>query len=270
MDTFQLVSWNVRASMTDRVIEDLEHDPSVDLFALSEYRVPKRGDFIRSRLADAGWKYSLSSTIPPGKKGVALFARYPLQPAPELLNNWHPHGLDLTQWIVAAHLPSAGFHLVGTYIPYAGSPIKDAVWRVLIDVVKRHRRKPLLVIGDFNSCFPEEADSGRGRTVAPLKCMTSHAIDLWRAAGPHLEPRDHITWAGPNGKGNRIDFAFGTPPFAKNVVSALHRHEVRETGISDHSQLIIKIQLGSMPPLTAAQKIGLYLTNTLSDLAMRK
>lgn len=132
----RVVSWNVRASMTDRVLDELCSDQTVDLFVLSEYRIP------------------------------------------------------------------------------------------------RHRSAHLLIAGDFNSCFPHEADSGRGYTIAPLTRMAATAVDLWRAAVRDPGERDQITWAGPNGKGNRLDFVFGTPGIASMVTAAAHRHAIREQGIS--------------------------------------
>lgn len=239
----RVVSWNVRASMTSRVLDELCSDPTVDLFVLSEYRIPRRGDLIRARLADAGWKHALHSHTAAGQKGVAVFAKHPLKPAPELLDRWRPRGHDLSRWIVAASLPSAGVSVVGTYVPFPDGALKEAVWQALIGAAKRHRMARLLIAGDFNSCFPHEADSGRGYTIEPLTRMAAAAIDLWRAAVPSPGERDQITWAGPNGMGNRIDFVFGTPGIASMVTAAAHRHEIRERGISDHAPVVIDLLL---------------------------
>jgi exonuclease III len=207
--------WNVRACMTDRIIGALTIATDVDVFVLSEYRVPKAGDRIASAMTNAGWKYNMHATIPAGLKGVALFARRPLVPATDMIRAWRPRGVDLRQWIVAARIAGCDLTVCGTYVPYADGPLKEVVWRSLIGCARRHARSRVLFAGDFNSGF---------------------------AATPLPSHRDWITWAGPNGEGNRLDYAFATPALAPSVHAVAHRHDVREQGISDHSAIVLDVR----------------------------
>jgi exonuclease III len=231
--------------MTDRVITALTSAVDVDVFVLSEYRVPKAGDRIAAALTSAGWEHSLHATIPTGLKGVAMFARQPLEPARDLIRAWRPRDLDLTQWIVVARIPAFDMAVCGTYVPYADGPLKSATWNALIGCAKRNQRERVLLAGDFNSCFSTDSDTSTGYTVDPLRRMCSVAVDTWRVATPIPPHRDVITWAGPNGKGNRLDFAFATPALAPYVRSVSHRHDLRTNGVSDHSAIIVDLSLAS-------------------------
>jgi endonuclease/exonuclease/phosphatase family metal-dependent hydrolase len=127
-------------------------------------------------------------------------------------------------------------------MPFPDGPLKEAIWETLIDIAIRHQRSRLLIAGDFNSCYPHEADSGRGYTVEPLRRMASVAVDVWREKVPAPSHRDQITWNGPNGLGNRIDFVFATKRLARDIISARHRHDVRERRISDHSAVVVDVR----------------------------
>jgi exonuclease III len=231
--------------MTDRVSTALTSAVDVDVFVLSEYRVPKAGDRITATLSSAGWAHSLHATIPTGLKGVAIFARHPLEPARDLIRAWGPRGLDLTQWIVAARIPTFDLAVCGTYVPYADGPLKSATWNALIGCARRNQRERVLIAGDFNSCFSTDSDTSTGYTVDPLRRMCAVSVDTWRAATPIPSHRDVITWTGPNGKGNRLDFAFATPGLAPHVKSVFHRHDVRTDRVSDHSAIIVDLDLST-------------------------
>jgi exonuclease III len=227
--------------MTERIIAALTSATDVDVHVLSEYRVPKAGDKIASALNKAGWRHALHASIPAGLKGVALFARQPLERAPDLIRTWRSRGHDLTQWIVAARIPRYDLAICGTYIPYADGPLKNAVWNSLIGCARRHARSRVLIAGDFNSGFACDSDTNRSYTVAPLDRMCSVSVDTWRAVTPVPAHCDWITWAGPNGKGNRLDYAFATRALAPSIKVVSHRHELREQGVSDHSAIVVDV-----------------------------
>lgn len=238
---FRVVSWNVRASMTDRVIDTLVSDDAVDLYVLSEYRVPKAGDRIAERLHDAGWIHALRATIPEKLKGVALFSKSQLVQHRALIAKWTTNGHTLDQWLVSAHIPDANLSVIGAYVPYPDGPLKEAVWGALIGAAKKHGEKRLIIAGDFNSAWSHEADTGTGYTWWSLDDMAKVATDLWRHSNTRPPKRDQITWEGPNGKGNRIDFAFGTRALLPALSTVRHRHDVRQSKISDHSQIVIEV-----------------------------
>lgn len=252
MQPFRILSWNIRASMTPRVLDAVCADPAVDLLVLSEYRVPKAGDLVAERLRTHGWPHAAHASIPVRQKGVAIFSRHPLRPAPHLVAQTH----RFAQWIVSVQVPLADLAVIGAYVPFADGPEKDAVWGALIDAAARNREMALVIAGDFNSCLPHEADSGRGYTVEPLQRMRRVVTDLWETSVRAPTPRDQITWEGPNGKGNRIDFAFGTPSVVRRVLHAEHRHALRHGKASDHSGVIVDLSLSpTMLPTRARRAV---------------
>ncbi len=223
--------------MTPRVLEAVSADETIDVLVLSEYRVPLVGDLIAERLHASGWGHQVRGAIPAGKKGVTVFSRCTIAPAPSVLDD----GGEFSQWLVPARLPKHALTVVGAYVPYEDGPLKESIWRAIHVSAERHRDHPLLILGDFNSCHPHEADSGVGYTTHALKTMERHTIDLWRFNGAASSKRDHITWQGPNGKGNRLDFAFCTPALSERVLTTRHLHDLRISKASDHSGVLVEI-----------------------------
>lgn len=235
--SLKILTWNVRASMTPRVLGAVGADDSIDVLVLTEYRVPRAGDLIAQRLIEAGWVHQARGEIPVGKKGVAIYSRCPITPSPELLDD---NGA-LSQWLVPVSFPLQRLSLVGAYVPYPDGSPKEVIWQTLHRSAQRNHAESLLILGDFNSCYPHEADSRVGYTTHALETMERHAVDLWRAHGGESLLRDHITWEGPNGKGNRLDSAFGTPALTRRVREARHLHTFRLEKASDHSGVMVRI-----------------------------
>jgi exonuclease III len=246
----RIMTWNIRASMTDRIVSALTADRTIDLLVLPEYRIPKAGDRVATALAAAGWTHSMLAAIPTGLKGVAVYSREPLEPAPQLIDDWAPEGQSLAQWIVAASVPGEELAVLAAYVPYRDGPLKEAVWNALTSAATSSQARRLIIAGDFNSCYPHESDTATGYTVHALHRMTRTATDLWRHRVKDSCEGDHITWAGPDGKGNRLDFVFGTPPVLAALISAEHRHDLRTSGASDHSGVVV--ELGHCQPVSRA------------------
>lgn len=122
--TFRVVAWNLRASMATPILAELCADDSVDVFVLSEYRVPKAGDHVAARLPANGWPHAMYSATPARLKGVAIYSRHAMHPAPELIHDWQPVGHDIRQWIVSAYVPAADLCVLGVYVPFADGPLR--------------------------------------------------------------------------------------------------------------------------------------------------
>jgi hypothetical protein len=79
MRNLTLLTWNIRASQQSGIIRYLLSQNDIDVFILSEYAIPKRGEVLSVKLAEAGWSYQASSVSDVGSKGVLVASRIPFQ-----------------------------------------------------------------------------------------------------------------------------------------------------------------------------------------------
>jgi exodeoxyribonuclease III len=67
-------------------------------------------------------------------------------------------------------------------------------------------------------------------------------VDAWRKF--HRKPSYvDYTWYMPGGKGFRLDYAFLSPKLGDKLKAARYSPLERESGLSDHSMLIVEINL---------------------------
>ncbi|MCG2690095.1 hypothetical protein L6252_02330 [Candidatus Parcubacteria bacterium] len=68
-------------------------------------------------------------------------------------------------------------------------------------------------------------------------------IDAFR----HFFPKEQAySWFGRSGDGYRYDHCFVSPDLSENLAECYYLHEPRETGLSDHSAMILRLKLNSL------------------------
>jgi len=99
-----------------------------------------------------------------------------------------------------------------------------------------------VAVGDFNTCRPYLDEAGAiDRTAHYMDRITDLGFcDLWRTCNPDLR---EYSWFSTRGNGFRIDHAFLSPGLAERAVGVRYSHEERLAGLSDHSPLILDLNL---------------------------
>ncbi len=232
----KVLAWNIRhgggsRSMGSIALSLLEHAP--DVLVLNEFRWSTGGQILGA-LADHGWGHRMAYDVPSRSNAVVLASRHPLRPIP-----LHERESTLAPRLAAAEVPALGLTLVGVHIPCSGRE-KQAFWNTLVSCADRLAGVPTLVIGDFNSgrrLEDEEGSSLSGtRFFARLAGMGYR--DAWRRTHPGVR---EFSWFSHAGRGVRIDHAWVSAPLAERVAAAWYSHEERESGISDHSALVVAL-----------------------------
>jgi len=129
---------------------------------------------------------------------------------------------------------------------------KRMFWETLIRFgqEKMARNENAIILGDFNTGLNTvDKEPGAGDFYLS-KCMEAFMelrdangrkwVDAWRKFHRRQSKVDY-TWYMPGGKGFRLDYAFLSPMLADKLKAARFSHLERESGLSDHSMLIIEL-----------------------------
>jgi exodeoxyribonuclease III len=207
-------------------------DRSADVFVLTEWRASSAS--VGEELARAGYKRS--EIFRDGKlaNGVALFSRA----AHTAVRATPPDALRGELLMVHTR----GLCVLGAYFPQ--NQAKAAYFKRCAELVAREAG-PMILIGDLNTgCNVRDIEPGGTRFHCErdfIDLTSVHGLtDLWRAR--HGAEAREWTWRSSK-NGFRIDHAFGNqallrafPDFRCEI-----DHSPRESGISDHSALIVEL-----------------------------
>jgi exonuclease III len=208
------------------------HDP--DLLVLLEFRSEKVIEVSLS-LAALGYPYILNSQPPPRTNGILIASKCALRSVEgeRSLTQRHrwlevsPQGSDLR--ILAVHVPGAS--------DMSG---KIEHWQALLNYAKEavELQNKAVIIGDLNTGLENDTEGlsflGQEHLTALLGAGWR---DVWREY--HHISREY-SWYSSAGKGMRTDHSL-VSPHIRHPVWAKYSHRERETGLSDHSILILDI-----------------------------
>jgi exonuclease III len=246
----RLLHWNIlhgggARRMPEILLNLLSHKP--DLILLSEYRTTIGGQ-IRGILADHGLEHQQTSLPAPHKNGLLWASRFGLtrstQPAPAA------HGLS-SRWLDVC-VEGHDLQLTGVHIPDDSRPTARAVcWQSMVTSARLNREKSHIFVGDFNTGRHGLDEAGRTFTCTSqlgAVCTLGYA-DAYRVFAPetrewtwHAPARTHVKPANTALSGGfRIDTALVSGPLLPRLIRADYVHSVRETGVSDHSAMILEL-----------------------------
>lgn len=234
------VAWNILHGgggrrMPEIVLALLEHRP--DIVILTEFRSTTGGQ-IAGVLADVGLGSQLTTELRPGVNGICIASRLPLIRIDGLMEA-HPN-----RWL-GCHVPSLELSIGGVHVPDGSARnARLEYWRDLVDVARAWSREQdrcrSLLIGDLNSGRHRLDENGRTFTQTSRlgELATLGYRDVYRDL--HPESRD-FSWFSRSGNGFRLDGAWASPALARTVRSVEYSQIERETRVSDHAMLKIRV-----------------------------
>jgi len=208
-----------------------------DVFVFGEYHADQKGEIIKEKLSDIGFHYSRDGGRgQDNNNGVAIFSRTPFEVIDEKRElGGHNHKF--------VEISFERFTLVGVYFP--NNQKKKPVFEYLMGYCEKNVGKRVAIVGDYNTCKIEDMEGGG----VPLKEYMYRFeklgwVDGWRKFHQNKSEYSYYSNKRDGGKnGFRIDHVICTPSIAQALVGVEYDHEPRESGFTDHSALIIDLNI---------------------------
>jgi exonuclease III len=241
----KILPWNLQHGGGSRrtpaiALSLLEH--RADIVVLTEFRRTTGGQ-IAGVLFDHGLTFQHSTDPPKGVNGLLIAARSPLLVEPDTGHAAAPASVRAARQrrIAEVVFPDLGFALAGVHIPCDGRGSgREAVFQAALAAAARRRDSGFILIGDFNAGRHHLDEEGRTFTCTHLlgRLAALGYLDAWRRLHPTSR---QYSWYSHEGGGFRIDHAFLSAPLAPRLTACWYSHNERESGLSDHSALVLEL-----------------------------
>lgn len=235
----RIAIWNILHGGGPRRVPELALQVlgfAADVVILTEWR-RARGGQLAGVLADHGLSTQLASHDDGSRNAVLIASRHEGTP----LASAGAHGR------IAALRLAGGLVIIGVHVPpEPGSSASNLVWTELGALARSQRDGLAVVAGDFN------AGKGARDGAVPMsqrahlgRLASLGYVDAWR----HLHPAgvEH-SWSDGRGRSSRVDHALLSRPLVPWLRAASFEHGVREQRVSDHSALLVDLDV----PLAAS------------------
>jgi exodeoxyribonuclease-3 len=231
----RLLAWNIRQGGGSRIarIAGALTKHQADILVLSEYRGGDSSTRLLRALSALGYAYTTALAPPPNRSGVLITSRFPFR-------DHRAVGSLLVEPYRMLSVEFPAFRLAGIYMPNLLA--KVPYWEALITALSAASDALALAIGDFNTCRPYLDEAGAIDKTAHYMDRIAELgfCDLWRQRNPTLR---EYSWYSTKGNGFRIDHAFLSHGLAERAGSIRYSHEERLAGLSDHSPLILDLEV---------------------------
>jgi exodeoxyribonuclease-3 len=235
--TLRLMAWNIRQGGGTRLprITAAIAEHEADVLIISEYRGGESGERLRIALAALGY-FHVTAPIPPsaGGNGVLIAARRPFDDGGAVAD-----AVPEPYRMVRAYF--GPLRVYGVYMPNLLK--KVPYWESLIAALAAEPlQADALAIGDFNTCRAYVDEPGAIDVCAHFMdgIEAIGFCDLWRRRYP--DGRE-FSWYSTRGNGFRIDHAFLSPALTGRAGEIRYSHDERLGGLSDHSALILDLDV---------------------------
>lgn len=231
-----VATWNIRAGGGKRTsgIADVILEEAPDVLILTEYR-PVPGIKLLSLLEPLGY-HKIAGEPEGPHNSVCVLAKsslelYPSNPIPKHLHRWIS--------VTTVH----DLAVLGVHVPNVSEVWNKREFLECIDsFVEFNKSRRAIVIGDLNTARDEDCEGAFINEATYFNGYLAKGwIDAWRTL--HPEARE-FTWYSHKKNGFRLDHCLVSPPLAEHLEGANYRHDVRTNGLSDHSWLSVRFNLG--------------------------
>lgn len=234
----RIVSWNVQSLQAgpEKVVTALL-DERPSLVALQEYPSGKNAEAVEGIFAANGF-------VPFKRPAKARpFRTIVFAPQEAQLNSSPPDLAENDPFWVDVQFNGLGISAAHIAIPkYAA--LREMHWQVALSLVSSKRGSAHILIGDLNT-----TRHGIDQVGASIpgdhylrELETAGWSDAWRTMHPEPALQEY-SWYHRLGSGFRFDQAWLSPALVPHLASARLNHDFRERGFSDHSMLVVDLDL---------------------------
>jgi exonuclease III len=232
----RIVSWNILQGGGRRIhaIDEAIQSWKPDILILQEYRNGKTGLVLDDCCKTLGLSNRYVIDAPARKNCLMMASKFSMQ-----CEAWHSE-LDPTLTIRSKiDVGQFGFELFAGHLPHKKAQV--AYLETLLDlsgVVKT----PALIMGDLNCGIPfEDSDTKTFDNTHLFQALIKQGWeDSWRSR--HAKARE-FSWISAKGNGYRYDHCLATSQIDSRIMSIEYDHSVREAKLSDHSALLLDVDI---------------------------
>lgn len=246
----RLVAWNILHGGGTRrtpLITLRLCDLAPDLVVLTEHRRATGGQ-IAGVLSDRGLTHQRSTNPAPGRNGVFVASRWPLEPAEPAPASWAANRwLDLR--IPALDACLTAVHAPDTHRSDAARIQRQAAyWQHLVRICRERAGMRHLIAGDLNTGRHRLDEAGA--TFTGTEFLGRFSALGYRDAFRLRDPSGAApTWHSHTGSGFRIDAVWVSASLSVAVEHARHDTAATAQNESDHAPVVVDLDL----PKTAAE-----------------
>lgn len=235
----KILSWNIlhgggkRASDILQAIE--KEDP--DIVTLQEFRHGSSKTALLEGLANMGLDEQYTPETNSARDNtVIIVSKYSFQA------QVFPKNVPTPARAIRAFFPDlAELNLIAVHLPQKKK--QPPYLHALIDLDKDFLTENSLIIGDMNCGIPFEDSETKSfeHTFLFQQLLRDGWVDAWRSRN---DKKREFTWISTKQKnGFRYDHALASKSLNKAVTKIKYDHKVRLEGVSDHSMLIVELDL---------------------------
>ncbi len=242
----RLVAWNIRSGGGARIegIAAALAAWQADVITLSEFRRTEASRWLAEHLHELGYVHQRMAETPSNAhNGVFIAARQPMSAVRCAAAPSEPG-----RWLMVRFEAPYPLQVGVMHIPNQVTGRKGDFHEAVLEVARRWRNKPAIMLGDTNSGrinLDEENPVFNAATHAWFDHLKARGFeDAFRF---HHGDRREYTWYSPNaGNGFRLDQAFLSRPLMSRLRSVRHEWarpdpDDRRDVLSDHAALIVDL-----------------------------
>ncbi|BBZ20875.1 endonuclease/exonuclease/phosphatase family protein [Mycolicibacterium gadium] len=272
----RFLTWNIQGGGGSRV-PSIVHEIArlrPDVVGLTEVRFANL-EPLRQALNHAGFDYIETTCSAGNANSVLLASKIALtridNPIAHDQERWLPVEIESRDVkVLCVHIPGGTDNKFGADgVGISGKKRKELLWDEVIRFARRHKSEKAVILGDFNTGLPEDAQGTPFVLSDYIRILRSEKyIDTWRQLNPsareftwYTKRKSKETSESEDYNGFRLDYIYVSPTLREAIRDSRHIHEVRRNKISDHAIVVTDLTLGALqdqprslpqaPPLSA-------------------
>lgn len=233
----RIVSWNILQGGGKRAdgIADAIREWQPDVLLCQEFRNGKSAFPILHSCKQLELKHVHISKGGNSKNTVMIASRWPMH-----ITAWY-HGLDMDRAVQAnISFDKAIAGLSTITLLAAHLPQKKKQVPYLDYLNEQTLESPTMIIGDLNCGIPFEDSERKSFVNTHLfqALLKKGWIDSWRSRNGAAK---EFSWVSARGNAYRYDHCLSTSQLDGAIKTIEYQHAVRESGLSDHSALLVEL-----------------------------